>query len=135
MEQENAVVEHKMRVRSQSRMRTRSVGTKITESDYPALAACASALQMNVAEWVRYVLLAAARQSVAVRAGASGAGSGGGGEYMLLLAELCAFRAAVLNVLFAMAKGEPLTVERMQELIARADAGAAQRAAKLQEAA
>jgi hypothetical protein len=129
MDQENAVVEHKMRVRGQSRLRTRSVSVKVADAEYPALVACAEAKQMKVAEWGRYALLEVAR------AGASGAGSGGGGEYMLLLAELCAFRAAVLNVLFELSQGEPLTAERMQELIARADAGAVQRAAKLQEAA
>jgi hypothetical protein len=132
MDQGNAVAEHTMRVHGQSRRRTRSVSVKVTDAEYPALSACAETKQMKVAEWGRYALLEAARQSVAVQAGAGGIGSGGG-EYTLLLAELCAFRAAVLNVLFAMAKGEPLTAERMQELLARAEAGAAQRAAKLME--
>ena len=134
MEQTNAVAEHPTRVRGQSRRRTRSVSVKIADAEYPALSACAEAKQMRVAEWGRQALLEAARQSVAAQAGAIGTGLSGR-EYMLLLSELCAFRAAVLNILFAMAQGELLTKERMQELIARADAGAEQRAAKLKEAA
>jgi hypothetical protein len=127
MKEENAVEEYTMRVRGQSRRRTRSISVKVTDAEYPALSSCAETMRMKVAEWGRYALLEAARQSVA-QAGA------GGGEHLLLLTEQCAFRAAVLNILFAMAKGEPLTAERMRELVARADAGAAQRAAKLMEA-
>lgn len=134
MEHENAVAEHTMRVRGQLSRRTRSVSVKVTDAEYPALSACAQAKQMKVAEWGRHALLEAARQSV-TQTGAGGAGSGGGEHLLLLLTELCAFRAAMLNILFTMAQGEHLTAEKLREMVARADAGAAQRAAKLLESA
>ena len=44
-------------------------------------------------------------------------------EAEALMAELVALRTILLNLHFRMAKGEPITAEAMQEIIARADAG------------
>jgi hypothetical protein len=49
----------------------------------------------------------------------------------ILLAEVLGLRTIVLNLLFAIAKGEAMTAEQMQELIQQADAKKSERARKL----
>ena len=68
-----------------------------------------------------------------------GAGSPGGTQEQsaakshedILLGELLGLRAILLNLLFKVAKGEAMTEEQMQSLIAAADAGKMERARKL----
>ena len=85
-------------------LRTKCLSTKVTEAEHARFEALAGAQRVSV--WARDVLLhAAASQPVDV----------------LLLAELLAVRAIVVNLQFALASGEPPTVEAMQRLIDRAD--------------
>jgi hypothetical protein len=61
----------------------------------------------------------------------SSPGAGAETESQVLLAEVLALRAVVINLLFSVSQGERLTVEQMQGLIERADTGKAAKAAKL----
>ena len=83
---------------------TRCVSTKVTDQDYAKLEAAAGERRVSI--WARDVLLhAAAAQPT---------------EFTIL-AELVALRTIVVNLQFALATGDALTVETMQRLIDRAD--------------
>jgi hypothetical protein len=64
---------------------------------------------LTLSEWVRDVLLA------------SSPGAGAEAADQVLLAELLALRTILINLLFSVSKGEPVTPEQMQALIERAD--------------
>lgn len=106
-------------------LRTKSVGTKVSEAEYVALEGCARGRGLKLSEWVRDVLLSAARDGEAGAVAGPRAGDG------VLLAEVLALRAILMNLLFSIGKGETVTPEQMQSLIERADAGKAAKAAKL----
>lgn len=105
--------------------RTKSVGTKVSDAEYAVLEECARARGLKLSEWVRDVLLATGR----------GDSSHGSEELRadegVLLGEVLALRAIVINLLFSVSQGERLTAEQMQALIERADGGKAAKAAKL----
>ena len=85
-------------------LRTKCLSTKVTEEEYSRFEALAG--EQRVSAWARDVLLhAAAAQPIEV----------------FLLAELFSVRTIVLNLQFALANGDPPTVEAMQRLIDRAD--------------
>ncbi|HEV3059481.1 MAG TPA: hypothetical protein VGY48_14620 [Vicinamibacterales bacterium] len=84
--------------------RTHSISSKVTADEYAQLAARAGAQPMS--EWTRETLLRGGRPDPAAHAA---------------LAELVALRTVLLNVHFAIANGQVLTVERMQALIDRAE--------------
>ena len=109
-------------------LRTKSVGTKVSEAEYAQLEGCARGRGLTVSEWVRDVLLSATRDE----AGADTHPRAGDG---VLLAEVLALRTLTANLLFSVMQGERLTAEQMQALIERADAGKAGKAAKLLSAA
>ncbi len=88
------------------RARCRTVSTRVTEEEYALLEAASE--KGNVGAWTRSTLLSAA--TIARPAG-----------HDLVLAEVAALRTIVVNVVYALVAGEPLTVENMQQLIARAD--------------
>jgi hypothetical protein len=88
-----------------ARRRTRSIGTKVTESEYVALEAMAG--EQRLSEWVRQVLLAAVRSVPA--------------EPVVVLAELLALRTILLNLHFAVTTGASLSADDMRQLIERAD--------------
>ena len=104
--------------------RNRTVGSKMTDSEFECLAAVAEEDGMTLGEWVREVLLERAdgrKPSVIEET---------------LLAEVLALRALrtiLLNLHFAVAKGETITTEAMQAIIERADAGKAKKAAEQQK--
>ena len=85
-------------------LRTKSVGTKVTDGEYAMLESLAGGRALS--EWVREVLL-----SVVTRRPAEEA----------LLAELLALRTILLNLHFALANGETVAIDAMQRLIDRAD--------------
>ena len=85
--------------------RTKSVGTKVTESEYEAIARRAEPL--TVSEWVRGILLSSTQPDPL---------------HFLLLVEFLALRTIVLNLNFALAANDPPTTEAMHALIDRADA-------------
>jgi hypothetical protein len=90
-------------------LRTKSVGTKVSEGEFAALETRARASGLTLSEWVRDVLLASSPE-----AGAEAANQ-------VLLGELLALRTILINLLFGISSGEKLTAEEMKKLIERAD--------------
>jgi hypothetical protein len=94
-------------------LRTKSVTTKVTESEYERLEELASVSGVNLSEWIRGKLLGADRA---------------GSEAGVVLEEVLALRTILINLVFSLGKGEPMTHEQMQALIERADGAKAKRA-------
>ncbi|MGH9596078.1 MAG: plasmid mobilization protein, partial [Edaphobacter sp.] len=100
-------------------LRTKSVGTKVSEAEFALLEERARGAGMRLAEWVREALLAAPVEP--------GAGSGvDSGE--VALGEILALRSLLLNLHFRAAKGEPVAEAEMRGLIERADGTKIERA-------
>jgi hypothetical protein len=93
-------------------LRTKSVGTKVSEAEFALLEERARGAGMRLAEWVREALLAAPVEPVA----GSGVDSG-----EVALGEILALRSLLLNLHFRAAKGEPVAEAEMRGLIERAD--------------
>jgi hypothetical protein len=68
---------------------------------------------VNLSEWIRGKLLGADRA---------------GSEAGVVLEEVLALRTILINLVFSLGKGEPMTHEQMQALIERADGGKTKRA-------
>ena len=107
-------------------LRTKSIGTKVSEEEFAALEECARQADMTLSEWVRAVLLAAPGVELpddeAALAG------------RVTLAEVLALRTLFLNLQFRQAQG-PMTEAEMRGLIERADAVKGERARERMEAA
>ena len=107
-------------------LRTKSIGTKVSEEEFAAMEACARQADMTLSEWVRAVLLAAPGVELpddeAALAG------------RVTLAEVLALRTLFLNLQFRQAQG-PMTEAEMRGLIERADAVKGDRARERLEAA
>src|ERR1700761_4354648 len=95
-------------------LRTKSVGTKVSEAEYALLEQRARAAGMRLAEWVREVLLTPKDDGRDANA--------------VTLAELLALRSLFLNLSFRASKGVSVSEEEMHRLIERADATKMQRA-------
>ncbi|HUD66344.1 MAG TPA: hypothetical protein VMQ17_17285 [Candidatus Sulfotelmatobacter sp.] len=95
-------------------LRTKSIGTRVSEEEYARLERVAQKASKTLAEWCREVLLNGANGGAADSAVA-------GARAEALMAEVVAIRAILLNVLFKQSNGERLTAEEMQRLIERAD--------------
>lgn len=95
-------------------LRTKTLGTKVSEEEFAQLEGAASERGLTLSEWCRQTLLARVNGQEAKSADAGGTGQA-------LMAELVALRAILLNVLFKLANGEKPTAEEMQRLIDRAD--------------
>ena len=93
--------------------RTRSVGTKLTEEEFARLESLAAASGQSVSEWAREALLAATTPTPS---------NPSNQNPDAVLGEVLALRAIVLNLFYELAAGEQITVERMKEIIGRADA-------------
>lgn len=91
-----------------SEFRTKTVSTKVTADEHAMLTALAGGRALG--EWVREVLLKAAMSDPATA------------TQLTVLEEVLAVRKVVLNLGFAMASGQPITLDQMQTLIADADA-------------
>ena len=100
-------------------LRTKSIGTKVTEEEYARLDEMAAAAGRSRAEWVRAILIRQLDERAAKA------------QDETVFAELLGLRAILLNLLFKVAKGERMSEEQMQSLIAAADAGKIERARKL----
>ena len=87
-----------------SKLRTKSVGTKVTTAEFEELQTLAGANRLS--EFIRGLL----QQAIART-----------GETEVLLAEVLALRTILLNLHFAVCSGEPVTTETLHRLIARAD--------------
>ena len=96
-------------------LRIKSVSTKVSEEEFVALESRARARKLTLSEWVRAELLEP-------RGGESGAGT------EVLLGEVLALRSILINLLFSVSQGKPVTAESMAELIARADGDKSRRA-------
>ena len=96
-------------------LRIKSVSTKVSEEEFAALEARARARKLTLSEWVRAELLEP-------REGESGAAN------EVLLGEVLALRSILINLLFSVSQGKPVTAESMAELIARADGDKSRRA-------
>jgi len=83
---------------------TKCLSIKVTDEDYASFETVAG--DRHVSAWARDVLLQAVTTPP---------------TEMILLVELLALRTIVVNLQFALAHGEPPTVEAMQRLIERAD--------------
>jgi len=107
-------------------LRTKSIGTKVSEEEFAALEAAARAGDMTLSEWARAVLLAAPGVALpdddAALAG------------RVTLAEVLALRTLFLNLQFRQAQG-PVTEAEIRSLIERADAVKRERAREQIEAA
>lgn len=98
--------------------RTKSVGTKVTEEEHARLEVCASEEGLSISEWCRSVLLERTKTPKASCID------------QIVLSEVLALRTILLNLHFAIAKGETPTAEGMQGLIERADQNKAIKAAE-----
>ena len=99
-------------------LRTKTLGTKVSEEEFAQLEAAASARGLTLSEWCRETLLGSVNGEEEKSAQLP---STGGTGQAALMAELVALRAILLNVLFKLAQGEKPTAEEMQRLIDRAD--------------
>jgi hypothetical protein len=102
-------------------LRTKSVGTKVSEAEFALLEERARGAGLRLAEWVREALL-----SAPVELGPDS------GE--VALAEVLALRSLLLNLHFRAAKGEPVAEAEMRGLMERADGSKMQRARERLEA-
>jgi hypothetical protein len=96
-------------------LRTKSIGTKVSEEEFAALEARARAVGLTLSEWVRDVLLSAPAMT--------GPDSG-----EVALAEVLALRSLFLNLQFRAAGQSPVTEADVRGLIERADGVKMQRA-------
>ena len=96
-------------------LRTKSVGTKVSEAEFALLEERARGAGMRLGEWVREALLSAPAES--------GPDSG-----EVALGEILALRSLLLNLHFRAAKGEPVAEAEMRGLIERADGSKIERA-------
>ncbi len=84
-------------------LRTKSLGTKVSDAEYARLEALASARRQTISEFIRSVLL----QQIA-------APNGHGSTEQVLLAEVVGLRTILLNLFFKLANGERITAEEMR---------------------
>jgi hypothetical protein len=97
-------------------LRTKSIGTKVTEGEYTKLERAAQERGKTLSEWCREIMLAS------VDGSPSKDQPHLAGDGQAVMAEVVALRTILLNVLFKQANGESITAEQMQKLIERADA-------------
>jgi hypothetical protein len=91
-------------------LRTKSITAKVTEEEWASLERLAAASGQSMNEWCRGVLLERVNGHVSE------------GREPVVLAEVLALRTILLNLFYALSRGEEITGEEMQEIIARADA-------------
>lgn len=90
--------------------RNKSLTTKMTEQEYDRIAQMAFVAHRNISEWVRELLFREIGQSSSA-------------EHLILLSEVLALRAIILNLSFRSNAQEKLTQQEMLDLISRADQG------------
>ena len=95
---------------NRSHFRTKSIGVRVTESDFARLQALADSERKSLGEWSRDVLLEKAEGRNVAPADQA------------VLSELLALRTIVLNAFFSLAGEKALTQAEMEDLIQRADA-------------
>jgi len=103
---------------SPKQLRGRSLGTKLSEAEYAQCEKSAARRGQTLSEWCRQGLLDAV------------AGPAPGPEAEVILSEILALRKIVINLLYGDKAGEPLSEERMRELIEAADSDKLRKAAE-----
>jgi hypothetical protein len=98
--------------------RTKSIATRLTESEFAEVESAAANAGQKVAEWLREAALSQARGKV------------NQGTDPILLAEIAGIRALVLN-LFAKASEEPLSQDDLRKISEYADAVKEQKAEEI----
>ena len=96
-------------------LRSKSATTKVTEAEYTRLESLAEASGVNMSEWIRSRLLD--RDEAEREMGTTA-----------VLGEVLALRTILINLLFSVTNGKPVTPDAMQELIGRADSDKLKRA-------
>jgi hypothetical protein len=97
-------------------LRTRSITAKVTEDEHLQLRSFALSQGQSLSELARELLLSRLQGDPTAHA---------------LLAELLALRAILLNLVYALGRGETPNGETMRELIARSDAEKLKKAREL----
>jgi hypothetical protein len=92
------------------RNRVRTVGTRVSEEEYTALEKLAQGQGQNISEWCRTVLLEQLQPTLPSP------------TEELLLAEVLASRTIVMNLMYALIRGEVPNAAKFQSLITQADA-------------
>jgi hypothetical protein len=100
-------------------LRTKSVGTKVSEAELRVLESRAAAAGLTLSEWVRDVLLASSVDTGAMAAERT------------ILAEVLAMRAILLNFMLKLSARQPITEQVSRELIAWADSNKMKRALEI----
>jgi len=95
-------------------LRGRSLGTRLSEAEYAQCEKSAARGGQTLSEWCRKVLLDASQEE-------NGTGPAQAPEAEVILSEILALRKIVINLLYGEKAGEPLSEERMRELIETAD--------------
>ena len=101
--------------------RTHSVGCKVKESEYTQIESIAERTGKQAAEWCREVILDAIQNTSSPVSFVEQA----------VFEELAALRGIVSSVIYDLATGSSPSVERMNEIIARADQTKFERAAQI----
>jgi hypothetical protein len=94
---------------NRSYLRSKSIGVRVTESDFARLQALADAERKSVGEWSRNVLLEKLQDASVAPSDVA------------VLSELLALRRIVINLFFAVAEERTLTTGEMNALIQNAD--------------
>lgn len=101
-------------------IRSRSVGTKVTEDEYHRLVAASQRRGLNLSEWSREALLRATVADLPTAA------------EQTLLAELLALRTIVGNLMYQLTSSDAkVSPEQFKEIIHRADSDKQKRAASV----
>ncbi len=100
-------------------LRTKSVGTKVSEAELRVLESRAATAGLTLSEWVRDVLLGSS-----VDAGTMAA-------ERAILAEMLAMRSILLNFLLKLSMRQPITEQISRELITWADENKMKRALEI----
>lgn len=103
-------------------VRSKSVGTKVSELQFATLMQRANAQNLTISEWARDVLLSATEANI-------------NPAITVLLAELIATRTILINLNYAIANSESLDADALRNLLAKADSAKMQRAEVLLKAA
>jgi hypothetical protein len=97
---------------SADQLRNRTVGSKVTESEYEQLVAVAVREGLTLGEWCREVLLAQANANEMKKPSAT---------EQTLLAEFVALRMILINALCKLGQKKELTEQKFEGLVERAD--------------
>ena len=100
-------------------LRTKSVGTKVSEAELRVLESRAAAAGLTLSEWVRDVLLGSSVEMGTMAAERA------------ILAEMLAMRAILLNFLLKLSMRQPITEQISRELITWADENKMKRALEI----